>query len=1058
MSNNDNNCSESNQNIITESQNEINNNNETRSVQYSTSSVYTRVVNRIRPKFFKLLNQVITSHFDPILNYLDLLDLCSIRATSHFFLSIVHEYYQKRLKFEINLITSYQEENKEKTAIFMKNIDSQIPISNKNWLDFDLASVTSKLQLLDRSILTKLRSIKSIGKLSDNIYAPFCIIFGYNKNANQFTKNDTWKKTAGKILSDSNLVLKIINLDLENMSDSAMLSAFVFLNLPELEIDAIKKYSSDFAKLIVWCQAVVSYHILIHPYTYRNEKSMISFGSDVIEFANKMNSMINRFYKFKRFLFNLNIVKIPLADYVFNLQHNREATQKQESITKDLSEVDVGKILSYLPYVHSFKFMSISKKFYNGFKCAIDFDLFEIIKEIYFVKAQAYGKIIKKIPVMFSHNIFSNFFLMLDDILNSQCSELGMTFIPFLSKEQLNDLKKIKLNTELVNVIAKVFCLICDQKPERKQNSKGEINLMYIDKLRLLVINGKILKLLRNVNKLNLPQQKLQTINKELSRYCSMAALEEVKKVNHGIYQLLVWELFVLEFAKNYNPFDFINFDYITNRYDQEEIDLLRYYIEIMNYLKYHLKIKYHFSSSGTNINPSYGLPKITSELKKYLISQGMESNSDLILETTNPDYAKIASVYFEGKDLIPIGAKPALYERILLEILACREKDVNDENNDNMNNMIINESLTEGNYFDGGSNNINNEGNEINDSRQLSSIKEENRNSQAKERILMTNHKSTSSKLKSNKSMSKQRQKIFLSPSIPTNDPLFIPSNQEEIPCLSSLPNDIIIKSMLFYLDINSLPKFALINKKANQCIKTHIFIRLFFLNKEKKLIEIENNSIISSIELKRNSFFEEYEMEPPKKDHAYSLMNKITSDDVMEIKQCFRKFNKTYEIVISPLLILFGEKAKTSIKPDGTKVVSYYETAKKVLFRPGFIKRIRDMELETIQNERFHLVVKTMENPVFSPEKMKSLSPCLAHLVSWVNGVVEFHRVIRKYSLSSYDFEILDENEINFCREMDKIILLYYKLLRYATKYCKNYEKDAQDIMNEMNIASEN
>ena len=197
---------------------------------------------------------------------------------------------------------------------------------------------------------------------------------------------------------------------------------------------------------------------------------------------------------------------------------------------------------------------------------------------------------------------------------------------------------------------------------------------------------------------------------------------------------------------------------------------------------------------------------------------------------------------------------------------------------------------------------------------------------------------------------------------------------------------------------------------------------------------------------------------MEPPKKDHAYSLMNKITSDDVMEIKQCFRKFNKTYEIVISPLLILFGEKAKTSIKPDGTKVVSYYETAKKVLFRPGFIKRIRDMELETIQNERFHLVVKTMENPVFSPEKMKSLSPCLAHLVSWVNGVVEFHRVIRKYSLSSYDFEILDENEINFCREMDKIILLYYKLLRYATKYCKNYEKDAQDIMNEMNIASEN
>lgn len=62
----------------------------------------------------------------------------------------------------------------------MKNIDSQIPISSKNWLDFDLASVTTKLQLLDRGIVTQLRAIKNIGKISDLVYAPFCIIFGIN--------------------------------------------------------------------------------------------------------------------------------------------------------------------------------------------------------------------------------------------------------------------------------------------------------------------------------------------------------------------------------------------------------------------------------------------------------------------------------------------------------------------------------------------------------------------------------------------------------------------------------------------------------------------------------------------------------------------------------------------------------------------------------------------------------------------------------------------------------------------------------------------------------------
>ena len=161
-----------------------------------------------------------------------------------------------------------------------------------------------------------------------------------------------------------------------------------------------------------------------------------------------------------------------------------------------------------------------------------------------------------------------------------------------------------------------------------------------------------------------------------------------------------------------------------------------------------------------------------------------------------------------------------------------------------------------------------------------------------------------------------------------------------------------------------------------------------------------------------------------------------------------------KTYEIVISPLLILLGETAKASIRPDGTKVVSYYQTAKSVLFKPGFIRRIRDMELETIPNERFSMVEKTLEHQVFSPEKTKSFSPCLMHMICWVNGVIEFHRVIRKYSLSGYDYEILDENEINFCREMDSIVLLYYKLLRYATKYCKKNEKDAQEIMGKMNL----
>ena len=207
----------------------------------------------------------------------------------------------------------------------MKNIDSQIPLSNKNWLDFDLNSVANKLLILDRNLLTKLRSIRNIGKYTDLIYAPFCIIFGFNKVNNKEPKKLTWKQIANKILNDSNIILKIQNLDLENMVDSEMLEAFVFLNLPELEISKINHFSSDFESLITWCQGVVSYHILIHPYNYRNDQGMIQPNSEAFLFANKMQDMIDKFYHFKRFLFSLNIMKIPLTDYAFNLQHNRDA-------------------------------------------------------------------------------------------------------------------------------------------------------------------------------------------------------------------------------------------------------------------------------------------------------------------------------------------------------------------------------------------------------------------------------------------------------------------------------------------------------------------------------------------------------------------------------------------------------------------------------------------------------------------------------------------------------------------------------------------------------------
>ena len=984
---------------------------------YNSNSIFSL---RIKPNLIRIINQIFydSDILSTILNYLNLIELSQFRSLNRRILFLVHEYFKKRVKIEIDYITKYQENNKEKVDFFMKNIDSQIPLSNKGWLDFDLNSVANKLLILDRNLLTKLRAIKNIGKNTDLIYAPFCIIFGFNKVNNKELKKLSWKQIANKILNDSNIIIKIQNLDLENMIDSEMLEAFVFLNLPELEINNIKYFSSDFAKLILWCQGVVSYHILIHPYNYRNDQGIIQPDSEVFLFANKMQDMIDKFYHFKRFLFSLNIMKIPLADYVFNLQHNRDAlilNNKIEITNSFFNNIDhllIGNILSYIPYSQSYKFMGVSKKFYEGFKSNIDIVIFNTIKEIYFFRYQSYDKFINKIPVLYSHNIFSKFFLMLDDILNSNTrnnNESGMPYYPFLNKEQISNIKTLKVKNMNVHKIAKIFCLICNIKPIKKINQKnGETMINYVEVLKSLAIKGELVKTLRNVNKLYFNQKKIIQINEELKEYNNKQKLIEIKNINHGIYQLLVWELFVLQYLKVYNIFDFVNINYIKNIYEQQEIEGIKYYVEIMDYLKYHLKIKYHFSSSSIydnnyKISSNFGFMKYIEALINYLEEQNMTFNSEYILRSSNSEWEQIGDSYFESKDIIPFNSKPVLYEKVLLKIISNESDELLNNNSSITNN--INNNISDRN----GISNIN-----------LNNLNKFNNTPYGAKPMLNNDNKQNGSS------------------SISFND----------------IPDDIIIKIILFYLDINNLPLFSLINKKCMTCLKIHIFIRVYFLNKEKQYIEEQHKPQFDSITFKRNQFFEEFEMSPPSKEHAFGLMNLITTDDVLELKQCFRKYNKMYERVIIPFLCLLGEKPVTYVGVDGIKKVSYYETAKNVLFKPDFIKRIRLLELETIPYNIFKMVEQQLKDDTFLPNNIKNLSPCFSKLILWVSGVIEFHKVIRKYSLSDYDYDILEQDEIAFCIEMDNIILLYYKLLRYMNKFCKEYENIAKSIMKEMNI----
>ncbi len=106
-------------------------------------------------------------------------------------------------------------------------------------------------------------------------------------------------------------------------------------------------------------------------------------------FLLNMSKMLDRFYKFKKFLIKMSIMSIPLGEYVFNLQHNREKVIEKDNKGKYLTDKQIACILSYLPYNQSHKLMSVNKKWKNSFGLAVDLVISEIIKEIFYIFLQA---------------------------------------------------------------------------------------------------------------------------------------------------------------------------------------------------------------------------------------------------------------------------------------------------------------------------------------------------------------------------------------------------------------------------------------------------------------------------------------------------------------------------------------------------------------------------------------------------------------------------------------------------------------------------------------------
>ena len=269
----------------------------------------------------------------------------------------------------------------------------------------------------------------------------------------------------------------------------------------------------------------------------------------------------------------------------------------------------------------------------------------------------------------------------------------------------------------------------------------------------------------------------------------------------------------------------------------------------------------------------------------------------------------------------------------------------------------------------------------------------------------------------------------------------------------ITDIPDNLFIKIIFFYIDLNDLYKFGISNHKFLECFKIHMHVRVNYLNQIKKNIEEENIEIINSINNKRELFYSNYEMSPPNKEHATKLLNKLKTNDIKELKLYFKKYNKVYLTIITPFILLLNEKSASKIKND-----SLFEIAKKTLYFSSvniLIKKINSLEIELMSGNIINKVDELLlKNIYFKPECMKNFNTCFSNVASWVIGVIELHKILRKYSTNIYDIEILEKNEINFCKEIDTATLNFYKAMRYTKYFCEEYEKEAKDIMRQMDI----
>ena len=1077
-----------------ESKDNINNNIESTMKEHNESNISIHIMNynllssqELEKKesfLIKILKEINSNN---ILNYLSLKELIIFSVTCKSIKSIIEKYNLSRLKTEYNDIKNYEEKNSSLKNKYIEKYYQNNIISHNNWFHYDINKSIEKISKLNRHTISQIKGIKKLPNLNEKLYAPFCILFSFDAK-NERVINNGWKKTADYIMSDSRFFIQISNLKIENFDLKNINNALIHLNIIETYIEKIKRFSTYLYELNLWCKSIVIYYFLVHPYTLNDsKKNELIKDKDTYEYITIMEQKINNFYLFKGFLENKKLLKPKLGEYIFNFDYDIKSVFNNSNNIKNnekklfkIIEGEykiMGNILSYLNINECLKFISFNKSCFYSFEESLNISCYNILKKIFILKYNTFNELYSLIPTIFENNIFSKYFFMLEDIVYTNNSNIF-----FLIKDHINYIKNYKGDNELINTICKIFCILFNIKVEKIYNEDYSCVNLYIKSVILFCVKeNSLTKLIKYLNIFNLNNNKIKSFYEELTKIYTIDNIKKVKNINKGFYQLFIWELYIFEYIKQLNPFLLMDKDTILNRspnaLNEKQINIINNYMFCLEKLKKILKIKYHFKNLFFSKNNSKSFTNIIKELIEEMKTKRIyNDNINYIIENYNKNQSNISKAFFRCQKTIMNKNNndiSLMYQKIMEQIILINLEMVKrTKHNNKIEDTTKNESFYI-NYFTSRKKlkffnvlpkNSNKNKKEVKSSERQKIINNNKFFFSKTNKVSNLRYDFNTKKIYPRNKLSfsnKEHQSEKLNSKIDLSSPeklklSFRQTNNihVNIQKINNIQDDIFITKILFFLSINEFPKFSLVNKRFIKLIKTHVYIRLFFLEKKKLSIEKKYSRIVYSIDEKRQKFYSEHKMSPPNLCHSCKLLSSLSKKDIFELRNLFKNYKIQYEIIISVLCIFLDIGPNIYYDETRQKIIDFYTPGKQLLYNKDVINIIKKLDLDNINYKIYTQVEKIMQNDAFYNDNLIKYSPCLINLIKFEFGVIEYFKSIKKYSLNIYDYHILNNEEIEFCKKINESLDMYYKIKNYTFNKCQLYHSQAIKLLKKIDL----